>query len=192
VFLFSELSEQAQSKAIDKNRDINVYDDWYQFVYDDAIEVASLFGLEIDKIYFSGFWSQGDGASFTGKYRYAKDSLKKVKEYVPNDTELHSIVESLQKEQKKHFYKFRSKITQRGNYYHSNTMYFDNWHDDLDYNYSFGNSEDQFESLLKSFAEWIYSSLYKEHEHLTSDELVKEQLFDDYYFDTEGNICHAN
>lgn len=40
--------------------------DWYECTFEDFIEVASAFGIEVTKedISFSGFSSQGDGASF--------------------------------------------------------------------------------------------------------------------------------
>lgn len=50
-------------KVIEKHRDINVSFDWWDFIYEDFNERNNEY-FGIDKIYFSGFWSQGDGAMF--------------------------------------------------------------------------------------------------------------------------------
>ena len=58
----------AQKKwLLEHYRNINVEHSWWQYTYDDFIEVAKAFGVETttDQLSFSGFWSQGDGASFT-------------------------------------------------------------------------------------------------------------------------------
>jgi hypothetical protein len=45
------------------------YEDWWAYVYADAIEDGEVLGFDIDDIKFSGFWSQGDGASWHGRVR---------------------------------------------------------------------------------------------------------------------------
>jgi hypothetical protein len=40
--------------------------EWWDYVYDNAKEDAEQYGFRIDDISFSGFYSQGDGASWTG------------------------------------------------------------------------------------------------------------------------------
>lgn len=56
-----------QMALIERHRDINVDYEWYDCVYDRFIEFGNELKLDIarDDIQFSGFWSQGDGASFT-------------------------------------------------------------------------------------------------------------------------------
>ncbi len=50
---------------IDKYRDVLVgHGDWYESVYEHFKEMMSVIGIRVDKVYFSGFWSQGDGACF--------------------------------------------------------------------------------------------------------------------------------
>lgn len=41
--------------------------EWYGGVFQRYIEDMLQDGFDIDEIYFSGFWSQGDGACFTGR-----------------------------------------------------------------------------------------------------------------------------
>jgi hypothetical protein len=69
VYTFDELTEEQQAKALEKHRDMNVeYNDWQEFLLDDWKERLEAMGFEKPEIRFSGFWSQGDGASFTAKY----------------------------------------------------------------------------------------------------------------------------
>lgn len=60
------LSRDEREKLLDKYRDINVEDEWWEFVYERAVEENAVLGIEVTKMRFSGFWSQGDGASFEG------------------------------------------------------------------------------------------------------------------------------
>lgn len=58
---------------IEEHRHINVeHFDWYETVYSAWYEKLSAMGFTPGKFGFSGFWSQGDGANFTGMV-YAKD-----------------------------------------------------------------------------------------------------------------------
>jgi len=65
VYSFDELTPEIQEKVIENNYDINIFGDWYEFVFDDYAEkIKENYGIEINNINFSGFNSQGDGASF--------------------------------------------------------------------------------------------------------------------------------
>ncbi len=66
-FLFSELSSEQKAKVIEKYNDINTDHDWSQWTIDDWKEKLERQGFLSPEIYFSGFWSQGDGASFTAE-----------------------------------------------------------------------------------------------------------------------------
>lgn len=66
VYQFSELSKKAKEKALEVCRDINTkYDDWHDPIIEGAKEYLEASGFNEPKIYYSGFWSQGDGACFT-------------------------------------------------------------------------------------------------------------------------------
>ena len=177
VYMFAELSDSAKAAAIEANRDINTDYDWWDGVYCDATTIAELFGLEIDRIFFSGFWSQGDGARFTGTYRYKKGALKAVKAYAPLDTELHGIVERLQAAQSRRFYGLVATTETSGRYEHSGCMSVDVDVYDPD---RFGVVDDQSEQDIKDnlrwFADWIYSRLEEDYRYRTGDEAVIESL----------------
>ncbi len=120
VYTFDELSDDAKVKAREGYRgdDGGLDYDWWDSVYDDATEIGRLMGISIDKIYFSGFGSQGDGACFTGTYSYAKGCAKAVKGYAPVDEELHRIARELQDVQRRNFYRVTASISHRDRYYH--------------------------------------------------------------------------
>jgi hypothetical protein len=75
VYSYDELSEEAKEKAIEAMSDINTHDRLYEHVYEKWIEKLEEMGFSKPKIYFSGFYSQGDGASFECEYVDAQKIL---------------------------------------------------------------------------------------------------------------------
>lgn len=51
VFKFDELEDSAKDKAIENLWDINIFDDWHEFVYEDSKTIGELMGISINKIY---------------------------------------------------------------------------------------------------------------------------------------------
>jgi len=176
IYKFSELDEDAQATAIENNYDFNVQDTyWSECIIDDAKEIAKLFGLDIDKIYLSGFSSQGDGACFEGNYQYKKGGLKAVKEYAPLDKELHSIAAGLQEVQRKNFYKLSAQCKHSGYYYHSGCMSVSVEHEDDQYR-NLGDTNTAIERSLRDFADWLYSKLDEQYTYSTSAEAIQESI----------------
>jgi hypothetical protein len=108
-------------------------------VIDDAATVAGFLGLDINQtayktmggetrykptVYFSGFWSQGDGACVEGTWRASDVKVDKLKEYAPQDKELHRIVDGLA-ELAKEYPDGYFKVKHRGHYSHSGCTAFD-------------------------------------------------------------------
>lgn len=189
VFTYGELSEVAKENARNWYREESMHDEWWDFVYTDAKQMASLIGIEIEDIYFSGFSSQGDGASFTGTYRYVKGGSKALKAEAPTDKELHRIADQLQAVQRQNFYRLYASVSHRGSYLHSGHMSIDvkdteNCYRDL------SDADEDITQLLRDFADWIYSKLNDEYDYLTSDEVVEESILaNEYEFSEEGEIA---
>ena len=190
-YQFHELPEDAKAYAI------STYwgEDWdYECVFEDAKEIGKLMGIDIDDIYFCGFWNQGDGACFTGHYRYAKGGVKAVVEQAPQDKELHRIAKELQRIQSKYFYKLRSEIKHRGHYYHEMCMSIETIHTDGDMNRydcrgPSDDDENDIKEALRDFARWIYKQLKEQYEYETSEEAVLEACEENgYEFDDKGRI----
>jgi hypothetical protein len=180
AYTWEELSESAKDYAREQYRNGNLDGyDWWDSVYDDTKAIGALFGLRIDRIYFSGFWSKGDGACFEGGYQYRKGALKAVVEYAPKDTELHGIVARLQEVQRKAFYGLYASCKQSGRY---NSMRVNVDNDSRDIS---EDEEDNITDELRLFAGWIYSQLESEYEYLQSDECIDEYLAN-FEFTSEG------
>jgi hypothetical protein len=62
-YAINELSGEAKTKALDYFRDIDVMHDWWEPMMEGFYEKMRTYGLT-GELYFSGFYSQGDGACF--------------------------------------------------------------------------------------------------------------------------------
>lgn len=206
LFKYEELSDAAKEKARDWYRS---GDDNFEFaaecIYDDAATIAALMGIDLCRtrvqlmggghrykptIYYSGFWSQGDGACFESTYKYQKGAVKAVSDYTGGtDKELIRIAQGLQEVQRRYFYKLTASTCHRGRYYHSGCMSVDVQHCDDQYR-DVGDAEEDITCLLRDFADWIYARLEAEYDYVTSDEAVEESILaNEYEFNEEGVIA---
>lgn len=187
VYKFSELSDEAKEKAIANLSSINVdYDSWSEGVIEDATTIGKIIGIDIDKIYFSGFSSQGDGACFSGSYSYEKNSVKAIKEHAPCDMELHRIATDLQRLQSKAFYRLYANVKHTGHYYHELCTSIDV---NNDYQELTANHESDLSELLRDFMKWIYGQLHKEYDYNTSDAAIIETIeANEYEFTENGKL----
>lgn len=69
LFTFDELSTQCQQEVVENHRDINVGHEWWEPELDWFKDEMKKKGYDVADISFSGFYSQGDGASWTGAVR---------------------------------------------------------------------------------------------------------------------------
>lgn len=169
LLTFEELTPEQQAKVIEKNRYINTeFDDWDQFVIEDVVQDLATKGYNDAKILYSGFGSQGDGASFT-----ATIDLSKVLELL-GLSDLSKVVSESVTDQSG---SWRAYVKQSGRYYHENTMSVE-----IEYD---GESkvEDKIPSMeaailedAKANAKEIYKKLENEYEGQQSDEAVKDTL----------------
>lgn len=189
IYKFEELSEEAQQKAIENSNNINVdYQDWYDSVYENFKEETKEF--QIDKMYFSGFWSQGDGAMF--EYSNVSDEL------------FYKAIDSLKiSNWKKQLIKDNCFIyargKQSGRYSHEKSC-----DHSIEIEKPFGSLYPNIENFLYESEEYItdyiidhyetlarklYGDLEESYNYLTSEESVKEALIgNDYEFSEDGSI----
>ena len=139
-------------------------------------------------IYYSGFWSQGDGACFEGRYEYKRGALKAVKDYAGQDQELHRIVKALQDVQRKNFYQLTARCIHSGHYYHSGCMSVDvERSDDKEMT---DDAEGTVKECLRDFADWIYKQLEQEYDYRTGEEACREAIeANDYEFTEKGEMA---
>lgn len=183
---YQDLSPEQKAKFRDANRDRNVDDvDWWNGVYEDFIGFAELLGIttSIQHVAFSGFWSQGDGACFTGSWSPRLDASTEIRKHAPEDIELHRIADALVALGMKHKMlnqQVSASISRRaGIYMHSNMMdvelEVDGWPEDTAHVQTF-----------RDLADWLYKSLEQEYTYLTSDESLNEALQDVEITNTEA------
>lgn len=189
AYTFSELSDKAKDKARQYYHDVFMSDGfWHESVLEDAKEVGRILGFDIDNIDFSGFSSQGDGASWIGDYRYAKGAPAKVAAHTGKDAELARIANGLQDIQCRNFYQLTASISKSGRYSHSHTMRADVEDRSNPYR-DVSDVEEDLLGLFRDFADWIYSNLEKEYEHQTSDEAIAETLeANEVLFTADGSV----
>jgi hypothetical protein len=144
--------------------------DWFDSVYEDFCQIAEILGFDVSakNIQFSGFWSQGDGASFTGSYAYAKQSAKRIRECAPKDTELHAIADMLAELQRRNFYQLTGRVYRVSHQYsHSNTIRAECQRDSAQDATS--DSDDILTDAARRLSDWLYSALESEYEYQQAD-----------------------
>jgi len=72
VYSFDELSDKAKNKAMEDYAANLGFSFYAECIIEDAKTIGELMGIDIDNVYYSGFYSQGDGAMFTGGYGYKR------------------------------------------------------------------------------------------------------------------------
>ena len=204
VYNFDELSPDIQKKAVEKYLDEsrkNGEDFNDDFCYETFHEIAEIFGIDLNKskhncnkveLYYSLSYSQGDGASFAGTYTHKPDTLAKLKETYPKDSEtwapLYKIAETLADVQLANQNKLNAHVrVKHGHYVHSHMMETTVFHDG-DEDVSKQTSVDISEAM-RSLADWFYDYLQEEHDYQTSFDYIKD-LFaaNEYEFDEDGNL----
>ena len=187
VFLFDELADEAKERAREWYRDGALDYEWWDGVYDTAKTAGACLGIDVDAIYFSGFWSQGDGACFTGTYRYRKGWRAALRAEFSGDAyaRLTTIGEALQAVQKPAFYKLAASVrhTGRGSDEYSTAIH----EDTRDVPDGLPVYEISLKDALRDFMRWIYRQLEAEHDWLMADEQVDESIrANEYTFTVDG------
>lgn len=206
VFQYDELSPAAQEKA--REWFCGVLDreggDFAEPVIEEAQTIAGLLGVSIgvkrgraarDKanppaIYWTGFYSQGDGACFDGTYGApipAASTMLRVN--YPDEMGLHKIAEGLDKLQAAWGNTLVARVQQSGHYMHSGCT-------DIDVSSADGDGgeapvDDPTERLvigyLRAFMDWIYRALEAAYEAERADDEVAAAIrANEYEFEADG------
>jgi len=178
-----DTTSSERTALIEKYRDINTGHDWWEYVYEVFCQDMADIGIRVDQMYFSGFWSQGDGACFEGAvtdWRLFLGSMGYT------DPALVSFAEDFASVQCSH----------RGHYYHENCTFFDIEIPSIDPGEHSGYSnkflqlawaalmqkydlDDLAKDIIHAFKDHmreLYARLSTEYDHLTSDDAVWETI----------------
>jgi len=215
TYKYQDLSDSAKETARQWYLEGMDYE-WWEGVYEMVIEDGKEKGFYIDKIFFSGFHSQGDGASWTGQV----DVRQWLEENCADSIGVSAWCQLIQEDIiSKHI-----QVTQSGQYCHENTMRFgeivddtNNFEDDYtmqkdsifkgmtiatlfdiieaDDTCSYKSTE-QIEQAVaescKDYARNIYHKLREEYEYLCSEEMMIDHFdCNDYQFTEEGRLANA-
>ena len=206
-YSFDELSPEAKQYAIDRNRDFSIEGvDWWDPIIEGFIEEMEGIGMEDVDPQFSGFYSQGDGASFTGRVRdnekflnaLGLNSINKIDKNRIGSEKLTKYLKSLAE----NIYITIERTDNR--HYHHNTISANvevDGEDEIELDLGIGMTinidvQEQCDTLEPEITEWarnrskkLYSDLEKYYEELQSDENVAGDLRSGgYRFDETGNM----
>lgn len=188
------LSKERRSQLLEKYRNINVdYIDWWECVQADLIDEMKGAGFTVGDAYFRGFWSQGDGASFTGLV----DDWQKFAVWLGYTASLGKMLEDGDA---------TLSVFVSGYYSHSGTMelswgeatnpYEDDedelmerltWDAVTEQGLFIDNHEREILAKLRERADQYYRDLEQEHEYLTSDAQVIEYILDHVDLEEEAD-----
>ena len=191
VYTIEELPEAAKEGARAWYRQTCLEHEWYDCVFEDFETICRILGVtlktspvplmgggtrEKPHLYFRGFSSQGDGASFEGSYSHANGASKSIRAHAPEDTELHEIADALQAIQRRNFFQLHATVRQRGRYCHEYAMAIEVERDSPTWQPLTDDAEDTVTEALRDLARWLYRQLEREYEHVTSDDTVDETI----------------
>jgi hypothetical protein len=207
---FSELSTEVQKNLVEGLSD-SLWEDWYDCIYDDFSHICTCLGIDVHDackepdISFSGFYSQGDGASFGGRMDLTEVAGcgAKMREHAPNDTDLHEIADQLELAVGKVMATTvllgvdldypRMNITNRERYHthivDCNILEYNSFGADIEAAMieQIDTLIEEVEAVVTSLASWLYRTLQTEYEYQTSEQMLIDQ---DENYDEEGEIIY--
>jgi hypothetical protein len=191
VYTFNELSEEIQEKVINAYRDNSYnfdFNDFHgQFIIDYWIEKLQDIGFEDAQIEYTGFYSQGDGASFTASVNIEKlintftmdNIITKGQAILYNkflglrDINIIEMLYYIEKSSSRYSHEQTMYITNESEFYlnENNTAY--------DYfNSKFEELAEEIIEFARSIAQDIYFELRQEYEYINSEEYIKNELIE--------------
>ena len=188
---------ELKEKVFENYRDFNVdFQDWHDFIFENWKEKLEGYGFISPEINYSGFWSQGDGASFTCYRIDLPVFLKNFAAEIDLTEKQKSLLLALMEK----YYIFGFDVKRCScRYYHENTVFVDDencLYDFVGYSRLYAFLEGAAVKVKNAVAgkvvdlsREIYCDLRKEYEYLTSEEGVFESLrCNEYEFSADGKI----
>lgn len=215
TYSFDELSPEAKKKALENNRDINIdYTGWEDTTIDDFKEEVKEDGINDLEVSYTGFHSQGDGASFTSEDIDTRKLFNAVgiksSDALNMETEderargenkdlydLMDTMEDIGQLERNRIKPEEIRVTVEripSRHYHENTVRSnveiwdepDGWEEPPNFT---SELEDKVTDYIRGLCRKLYRYLEEDYEYQTSDEAVRETIeANDYKFDERGNI----
>ena len=179
LFSFAELSEVVQNAIVENNRYVMVeYDNWFEYQKNDFYQTPELLGFSNIQSNFTGFYSQGDGASFTATWD-ARNIVNNPEEWQSN-------------KEYQHFKPYLDKLLKMGGmaeverisgcrYVHEYTCFTCADNPEL---------EGTLERLRVDCCTKYYRNLLAEYDYLTSDDAIRDYYAScDWLKYTKNGLC---
>ena len=197
---YEELTDEAKKTA--RGLVANKVSDWFDGcqVIDDWKQILKALGFYNPEIFWSGFWSQGDGACFIGSWEPQWVEPENISDWLPEkDPErfgtfaqeqyaLYKLLEAAgadaSDDDQTSFLAGHAKLEHRSCYNHESSISYEfsyeGWNPEL---------EDEFINWCKDLMRMIYKDLEEQYEWETSDEAVEETIaFNEYDFNEKGEL----
>jgi hypothetical protein len=182
-YTFDELSESVQRELLQTYCDINVDGSWYEPIVEGFREDMESYGIDATP-FFSGFWSQGDGACFVSDTVDTDMLVRNLYEEgydIPEDGLLYSGDYSIRIQKVEAGYAHR--------YDHENTVEayvtLGDGSDRID-DYTRGKVEMVVTDWVRERSKALYANLENYYGQLTSDAEIRETLLENEYLFTES------
>lgn len=179
LYTFDELSDKAKQKVLSDLSDINVDYEWYNNELDNQEDELIAIGYKDLDIQFSGFCSQGDGASFTGSV-----DLHKLNKHLKLD--LPGSLLDLFDEGELQI----SIVRDTHQYYHERTVSVEiSGNLPAQYDNTLADLQEKITAHVRECSIDIYNNLEKQYENLTSEEAIIETInANEYTFEADGKM----
>ncbi|MGP2570235.1 hypothetical protein ACT4R9_05030 [Ornithobacterium rhinotracheale] len=202
IYKYEELETEVQEKVLReyRHKEVNTTS-WWQDTYFDFMKICSKLEIDINpfEIFFSGFYSQGDGSSFACNILDISNFIQAVREekwkdYAPNqafDFDRLDMDKRVLELIKRGYIDLSFKTYNKHRYYYLH----------FDWEYTFRNNDKEYphiayqiekllkwiESVLDDLNQYLYKELQKEYERLTADEYIIQMFAEeDYQFTDKG------
>lgn len=185
IYEFKELSDSVKEKIIHNYRNDDIFDAC--FALQDYTSVLNLLGFSNVEISYNGFYSQGDGGSFTTDYAHSENIVDKIIEHVPKDYDLHVIAAKINAVQKAFNNELLASISRtHSRYSHEYSVNADIYcKNDIQNNADSEILDYEFKNLMR----WIYKQLEKDYEAWHNAENIIEEIgVNEYKFLENGEI----
>ena len=182
VFTFNELNENAIEVAVKQFSEINTNWNWHENTLSEFVAELNEKGFEDAEIFFSGFYSQGDGLCFD-----AKVNISHFAETV-NEKRIVKLIEANWIENVE-----IEKTSNSNHYSHEKTRYITaylNGYTNIDKVYT--EFIEKIEATRLQLCKDFYKILANEYEYLCSSEAIAETIIaNDYEFTIEGKLFNS-
>lgn len=185
IYTVDELDEKVRNTVIEEYRDILVEHDWWEPIYEGFREDMRELGLE-GELYFSGFYSQGDGACFVSETVDTDLLVRTLYESgydIPEDALLYSGDYSIR------ISKVHASFANQ--YSHEYTIeavaYLSDDNDRID-DYTRGKVEMVVTDWIRSECKRVYKNLELYHAELVTDDAILETIRDNNWMFTESGL----